>query len=121
MATENTTANVNGMYGGHPNYSMPEQSQLSSSSQASEHPEAPSAYGNGNAGSEPAATAKPAKKLDVSKDEVGWYFVEQYYTTLSKHPEKLHVSSSRTPSTPHLLTTLAVLWEAISVLVRPGS
>jgi hypothetical protein len=30
---------------------------------------------------------------DLSKDEVGWYFVEQYYTTLSKSPEKLHVSS----------------------------
>ncbi len=29
---------------------------------------------------------------DLGKDEVGWYFVEQYYTTLSKSPEKLHVS-----------------------------
>lgn len=29
-----------------------------------------------------------------SKDEVGWYFVEQYYTTLSKNPSKLHVSHS---------------------------
>ncbi|CRK30273.1 hypothetical protein BN1708_000808 [Verticillium longisporum] len=28
---------------------------------------------------------------DQSKDEVGWYFVEQYYTTLSKTPEKLHL------------------------------
>jgi hypothetical protein len=26
------------------------------------------------------------------KDEVGWLFVEQYYTTLNKTPEKLHVS-----------------------------
>ena len=31
---------------------------------------------------------------DLSKDEIGWYFVEQYYTTLSKSPEKLHVSRS---------------------------
>ena len=29
---------------------------------------------------------------DLSKDVVGWYFVEQYYTTLSQSPEKLHVS-----------------------------
>ena len=121
MATENISANVNGTYGGHPSYSMPERSQLSSSSQASDHPEAPSGYGNGNTVSEPLATAKPAKKLDVSKDEVGWYFVEQYYTTLSKHPEKLHVSSSKTPSTPHLLITLAILRETISVLIRSGS
>lgn len=28
---------------------------------------------------------------DIKKDEVGWYFVEQYYTTLSRAPEKLHV------------------------------
>lgn len=28
--------------------------------------------------------------------EVAWYFVEQYYTTLSRSPEKLHVSESST-------------------------
>ncbi|EFW99292.1 ntf2 and rrm domain containing protein [Grosmannia clavigera kw1407] len=28
---------------------------------------------------------------NLSKDEVGWYFVEQYYTTLSKSPDKLHL------------------------------
>lgn len=43
-----------------------------------------------------AATSAPADAgssgNNLSKDEVGWYFVEQYYTTLSKSPEKLHVS-----------------------------
>lgn len=33
-----------------------------------------------------------ADNSNLAKDEVGWYFVEQYYTTLSKSPEKLHVS-----------------------------
>ena len=28
----------------------------------------------------------------LSQEEVGWYFVEQYYKTLNKNPEKLHVS-----------------------------
>ncbi|CAP68741.1 uncharacterized protein PODANS_7_7110 [Podospora anserina S mat+] len=28
---------------------------------------------------------------DLPKDEIGWYFVEQYYTTLSKNPNKLHL------------------------------
>lgn len=28
---------------------------------------------------------------DLSKDEVGWYFVEQYYTTLSKSPDRIHL------------------------------
>ncbi|KAH7162370.1 NTF2 and RRM domain-containing protein [Dactylonectria estremocensis] len=32
---------------------------------------------------------------NLSKDEVGWYFVEQYYTTLSKSPEKLHLFYSK--------------------------
>lgn len=32
------------------------------------------------------------QKQDLAKDEVGWYFVEQYYTTLGKSPEKIHVS-----------------------------
>ncbi len=28
----------------------------------------------------------------LPKVEVGWYFVEQYYTTMSKSPDRLHVS-----------------------------
>ncbi|KAK2751607.1 hypothetical protein FQN55_000328 [Onygenales sp. PD_40] len=34
-------------------------------------------------------------KNDIPKDEVGWFFVEQYYTTLSRNPEKLHLFYSR--------------------------
>ncbi|KAK5654098.1 hypothetical protein OQA88_7529 [Cercophora sp. LCS_1] len=42
------------------------------------------------------ATAQQAEKSagtqkDLAKDEVGWYFVEQYYTTLGKSPEKIHL------------------------------
>lgn len=33
------------------------------------------------------ATPQP----EIPKDEVGWYFVEQYYTTLSRSPEKLYL------------------------------
>lgn len=35
------------------------------------------------------------EKIDISKDEVGWFFVEQYYTTMSRSPEKLHLFYSR--------------------------
>ena len=35
------------------------------------------------------------QKNDISKDEVGWYFVEQYYITMSRSPEKLHLFYSR--------------------------
>ncbi|KAL9061486.1 MAG: hypothetical protein Q9162_000017 [Coniocarpon cinnabarinum] len=38
-----------------------------------------------------AASAPQQTGTDLSKDEVGWYFVEQYYTTMSKSPEKLYL------------------------------
>ncbi|OAQ99733.1 hypothetical protein LLEC1_04103 [Akanthomyces lecanii] len=41
----------------------------------------------------PAPTS--ADKSNLAKDEVSWYFVEQYYTTLSKSPEKLHLFYSK--------------------------
>lgn len=45
-----------------------------------------------SASSNAAADSASAANRDLSKDEVAWFFVEQYYTTLSKNPEKLHVS-----------------------------
>ncbi|KAF2856867.1 hypothetical protein T440DRAFT_463094 [Plenodomus tracheiphilus IPT5] len=39
-------------------------------------------------------TAQPAQQApasEIPKDEVGWYFVEQYYTTLSKSPDRLYL------------------------------
>lgn len=38
------------------------------------------------------ATRAENESDKLTNDQVGWYFVEQYYTTLSKAPEKLHVS-----------------------------
>lgn len=46
---------------------------------------------------QPASTSQSTSSngaADIPKDEVGWYFVEQYYTTLSRTPEKLFVSSA---------------------------
>ncbi|KAH9883582.1 hypothetical protein F4778DRAFT_766170 [Xylariomycetidae sp. FL2044] len=37
------------------------------------------------------ADENKADSNNLSKDEVAWFFVEQYYTTLSKTPEKLHL------------------------------
>jgi hypothetical protein len=39
--------------------------------------------------------AQQAAASEIPKDEVGWYFVEQYYTTLSKSPDRLYVSRLR--------------------------
>ena len=57
------------------------------------------AYNSTPASNQPMYQQPPAQEIgssasgqaDIPKDEVGWYFVEQYYTTLSKNPEKLHV------------------------------
>lgn len=40
----------------------------------------------------PSQPAQQAAASEIPKDEVGWYFVEQYYTTLSKSPDRLYVS-----------------------------
>ncbi|KAI9742799.1 MAG: hypothetical protein M1818_003528 [Claussenomyces sp. TS43310] len=42
-------------------------------------------------GATDAAHGSTNGNTDLSKDEIGWYFVEQYYTTLSRSPEKLHL------------------------------
>lgn len=49
-----------------------------------------------NSSSVPAQSNNSA--ADIPKDEVGWYFVEQYYTTLSRSPEKIYVCQESTKS-----------------------
>lgn len=41
-------------------------------------------------GAAPVASST-AQQSDLSKEQVAWYFVESYYTTMSQTPEKLHV------------------------------
>lgn len=42
-------------------------------------------------GAAPVASST-SQQSEISKEEVAWYFVESYYTTMSRNPEKLHVS-----------------------------
>lgn len=67
MATTDSSAPVNGTY-------------------------ASQAYDNFGASQQQAAS-QPAQQApaEIPKDEVGWYFVEQYYTTLSKSPDRLYL------------------------------
>jgi hypothetical protein len=61
------------------------------------------------------AQSSGAAASEIPKDEVGWYFVEQYYTTLSRSPDKLHVSQSvRTPMAMADMST-ALLQQALAV------
>ena len=99
MASENATKTVNGNYGSQQPYSLPEQPLPS---QATNNNTTGTAAA-GSFGDEPTSvpnagnsstTGTSEGNAGVPKDEVGWYFVEQYYTTLSKTPEKLHVRKS---------------------------
>lgn len=74
MATEATT--VNGMYDNQ--YSQPAELAASTPS-------------HGASASQSSSTAATTQQQKADPQEIGWYFVEQYYTTLSKSPEKIHL------------------------------
>ena len=78
---------VNG-YAPHQGYGGLEQQQLNANAYA-QNATTQAPYAAPPAASAPAPAA--ASQPEISKDEVGWYFVEQYYTTLSRSPEKLYL------------------------------
>lgn len=97
MATETTPAPVNGNYAPHHNATEPSfPAHTTSSNPAQASSSTPSAAGKGASG--------------IPQDEVGWYFVEQYYTTLSRSPEKLFVSSSPQARLPFKMTNASQLF-----------
>lgn len=75
MADTNTT--VNGVYGNQ--YAQP--AELAAST--------PSVPSHAPSGSQSTSASASTQKADPQ--EIGWYFVEQYYTTLSKSPERIHL------------------------------
>ena len=92
MAAEVSSMPVNGNYAPHQGFGGIEQQQnnytygsnttTSASPAINSHPPPTSST---------PATGAASQQSDVPKDEVGWYFVEQYYTTLSRNPEKLYL------------------------------
>ncbi|KAI4171742.1 MAG: hypothetical protein LQ343_003993 [Gyalolechia ehrenbergii] len=93
MASDSAARPVNGNYGSMNSYSSGDQ-QLSSHATAAGAPNPGSAGTDAQSGPQASASASATSaegSSSVPKDEVGWYFVEQYYTTLSKNPEKLHL------------------------------
>lgn len=80
MAAE--TIGTNGLYGTN-QYTQP--AELAAS--------APSAPNHTSTASHSTTTSTNPQKADPQ--EIGWYFVEQYYTTLSKSPEKIHLFYSK--------------------------
>ncbi|KAL8999502.1 MAG: hypothetical protein Q9169_001707 [Polycauliona sp. 2 TL-2023] len=91
MASDLASKTVNGNYGSQTSYLSGEQqsSQDFESTAGGRHPNTQGAQASNVPTNSSAASAEGSSS--VPKDEVGWYFVEQYYTTLSKSPEKLHL------------------------------
>lgn len=84
MATEHMP---NGSYAQHQGYGGMDQNSYSYGTGAP----AAAAQPQAATPSAPANNTSAAAQPEISKDEVGWYFVEQYYTTLSRSPEKLYL------------------------------
>ena len=80
MATD-LAASVNGMYGGQ--YGQPAElaASIPSSTQAS--------------ATSQADTESAADTTIADPQQIGWYFVKQYYTTLSEHPDRIHLFYSK--------------------------
>ena len=45
--------------------------------------------------SQPTTASTSAAAAKPDPQEIGWYFVEQYYTTLSKNPDRIHLFYSK--------------------------
>ena len=93
MATDSKT--VNGNYGAQYPYGQPESFVPPQSLNASNGNTPAAIPGDDGITTSAASSSEPAGAGEASKapskDEVGWYFVESYYTTLSKNPETLYV------------------------------
>lgn len=75
------TSSTNGMYANQ--YGQPAElaASVPASSQASNIPQ---------------TVTEPTMNTTVADpQQIGWYFVEQYYTTLSKHPDQIHLFYSK--------------------------
>lgn len=88
MATEVSSMPVNGTYGSHHSYGVDQQPQQNHNI----YPAGQQSFTQAPPASTTPATTASSVTSEIPKDEVGWYFVEQYYTTLSRQPEKLYVS-----------------------------
>lgn len=58
---------------------------------ATEHTGSVNGYAIPHSSSPPATDSAQAQNADFRKEEIGWYFVERYYNTLSKAPETLYL------------------------------
>lgn len=94
MATEHGTMPVNGTFGSHQTQGYGASEHNYGAHNTNNVTSANAGYGAGTATANTQQSSEQPH-AEVPKDEVGWYFVESYYTTLSRQPEKLYVSRSQ--------------------------
>lgn len=81
---------VNGNYAATPAYAHPESYQ---SGQVADPAQSNAFVEQNHAAPPPPPTAATTEEeKPIGKEMIGWYFVEQYYNTMSKEPHKLYVS-----------------------------
>lgn len=111
MAAPTSDKPVNGNYGSHQGYAHAEAYQPGQVVDPSQ--------GNaqfGDQGSNPAAaTAAVEEEKPIPKEMIGWYFVEQYYNTMSKEPNKLYVSACNESRILRLISRIAILYEEVTI------
>ncbi|KAL9124751.1 MAG: hypothetical protein Q9217_005953, partial [Psora testacea] len=85
-----TTADktVNGDYGTHQSHSQAEGYQTA---QVSDPPQSNAQFGEQNPAATPSSAPAAEEDKPIPKEMIGWYFVEQYYNTMSKSPDRLHL------------------------------
>lgn len=93
MAADHPNTAVNGSYGAHSSYNQPEPYQPSQAPEVSSGNGVASSMGQ-DASATLATTNTATADVDnkpAQKEHIGWYFVEQYYKTMSKEPGRLYV------------------------------
>ncbi|EME49633.1 hypothetical protein DOTSEDRAFT_68422 [Dothistroma septosporum NZE10] len=80
----------NGNYAPHAGYGGINQNEFAYTNNAAVSSQSSAPPASSTTPSNAQSSQQPAQP-DISKDEVGWYFVEQYYTTLSRSPERLYL------------------------------
>ena len=120
MASDMPSMPSNGNYAPHSGYGSLESGQNGYHS-TSEVPQ--SNHSTNTSATAPTQASNSGTKDEVPKDEVGWYFVEQYYTTLSRSPEKLTVSwtSDSTPYKASANVRTEFLQQAFPIRLRSGN
>lgn len=93
MAEVSAMAGINGTYAPHQGYGSLEGQQQASN--GTYNNAGAQSYGQAPPPTSSTPTTTASSQPEIPKDEVGWYFVEQYYTTLSRNPEKLYLFYNR--------------------------